>query len=144
MDRFMQEAIDEARSGLAEGGIPIGSVIVRDGKVIGRGRNRHVQNGDPTAHAEMECLRDMGPAGPLSDATLYTTMAPCIMCAGAMVHLGVGKVVIGDTTTFEGAMDFMREHGVEVETTELDELHDLAGTFIRDNPGLWKDSSRSE
>jgi cytosine/creatinine deaminase len=141
MDRFMQEATDEARAGLAEGGVPVGAVLVRDGEIIGRGRNRFVQHGDPTAHAEMECLRDAGPRGPLGDAVLYTTMSSCIMCSGAMVQLGLGKLVVGDATSYAGAVDFLRENGVEVEIVESEELLALAESFVKEQPDLWNDAA---
>ncbi len=111
---FMQRAYDEAMAGMAEGGRPIGSVLVENGEVIAAGRNRSNQTGDMTAHAEVDCLRDAGPLVSRPGLTLYTTMAPCPMCAGAIVFLGIRRVVVGDAKIYPGYLDLMREKGVEV------------------------------
>ncbi len=103
MDMFMKAAIDEARKGLAEGGIPIGSVLARKGKIIGRGHNKRVQDNDPILHAEIDCLRNAGRVGTYKDAVLYSTLMPCYLCAGAIVQFGIKKVIAGEAETFAGA-----------------------------------------
>lgn len=133
----MRVAIDEAREGLREGGIPIGSVLVRAGKVIGRGHNRRVQDGDPTSHAEIDCLRNAGRTRSYSDATLYSTLMPCLLCAGAVVQFNIKHVVAGEDETFAGAKDFMVSHGVEVINVNSEECKELMRKFIRNNPALW-------
>ncbi len=138
-DKFMDAAIAEARKGLAEGGIPIGSVLVRNGIIIGRGRNRRVQQGDPVAHAEIDCLRRAGRVGPYGDTILYSTLMPCHLCAGAVVQFGIPLVVAGESHTFPGAAEFMRSHGVEVADMHHLECRDLMESFIRDNPRLWNE-----
>src|SRR3972149_6142122 len=120
MDRFMQEAIAEASRGAAEGGIPIGSVLVRENKILGRGRNRRVQNGDPILHAEIDCLRNTGRIGSYSDTIIYSTLMPCFLCAGAIVQFGIPKVVAGESDTFDGARGFMTEHNIEVVDLDLE------------------------
>src|SRR3954469_12529368 len=100
MDKFMQTAIDEARKGLAQGGIPIGSVLVRDGEIVGRGHNQRVQKGDPMAHAEIDCLQQAGRIGSYKDTILYSTLMPCYLCAGAVVQFGIKKVIVGESKTF--------------------------------------------
>src|ERR1039457_6010365 len=102
MDTFMQAAIEEARKGLAEGGIPIGSVLVKDGKIIGRGHNRRVQNGDPMAHAEIDCLQKAGRIGTYAGTVLYSTLMPCYLCSGAVVQFNIKKVFVGESKTFPG------------------------------------------
>jgi cytosine deaminase len=137
MDEFMRLAIDEARQGLAEGGIPIGSVLVRDGKVIGRGHNRRVQNGDPTAHAEIECLRQAGRIGTYKGTVLYSTLMPCAMCAGAASQLRVPKVIVGENRTFASATDIMESRGIEVIDLNLDECYEMLQEFARKHPDIW-------
>jgi cytosine/creatinine deaminase len=141
VDRFMEAAIDEAHRGLDEGGIPVGAVLVRNGRIVGRGRNGLLQHGDPTEHAEMACLRDAGRSGLLPDAVLYTTMSPCIMCAGAMVQLGVRRVVIGECKTYAGAVSLLTDHGVDVVDLDLEELKALLDTFITEHPELWREAA---
>src|SRR5215203_2997385 len=114
MDPFLEAAISEARQGLSEGGIPIGSVLVRDGKIIGRGHNKRVQDADPVTHAEIDCLRNAGRVGKYSDTVLYSTLMPCYLCAGAVVQFGIKKVIVGENKTFPGAEEFMKQHGVEI------------------------------
>src|ERR1043165_1050359 len=116
MDEFLNEAIDEARQGLAEGGIPIGSVLVIDRKIVGRGHNRRVQKGSAVLHAEMDCLENAGrlKASDYSRATLYSTLSPCDMCSGAALLYGIRKVVIGENVTFRGPEDYVRSRGVEL------------------------------
>ena len=139
MDIFMQAAIEEAKQGLREGGIPIGSVLVRDGKVVGRGHNKRVQENDPIAHAEIDCLRHAGRIGRLNETILYSTLMPCYLCAGAVVQFGIKKVFAGESKTFAGAREFMESHGVEVFDMDLTECKKLMSDFIRDNPDLWNE-----
>ncbi len=137
MDKFMSAAIDEARTGLSEGGIPIGSVLVRDGKIIGRGHNKRVQENDPVIHAEIDCLRNAGRIGVYSDTVLYSTLMPCYLCAGASVQFGIKKVIAGEDETFSGAREFMESHGIEVINMNLEECKHLMKEFIEKNPELW-------
>ena len=137
MDPFMQAAIDEARAGLSEGGIPIGSVLVQGGKIIGRGHNRRVQQGDPILHAEIDCLRNAGRIGSYVDTVLYSTLMPCPLCSGAAVLFKVPKVIVGESRTFAGAPDYMRAHGIEVLDMDLDECVQMMRAFIAANPRLW-------
>ena len=141
---FMAAALDEARQGLAEGGIPIGSVLVRDGEIVGRGHNRRVQRGDPMAHAEIDCLQSAGRQRTYRDTTLYSTLAPCYLCSGAVVQFGIPRVVIGEARTFPGAPDFLRGHGVEVIDLDVDECVALMRRFIEENPALWNEDIGQE
>src|SRR5947209_6993874 len=113
-DPFLRAAIDQAKKGLGEGGLPIGSVLVRDGKIIAAGHNRRVQHGDPMAHAEINCLTKAGRQESYKDTVLYTTLMPCYLCSGAVVQFGIPKVIVGESANFAGAPAFLREHGVEV------------------------------
>ena len=135
----MAAAIDEAQTGRAEGGIPIGSVLIRDGKLIGRGHNQRVQKGDPITHAEIDCLRNAGRIGTYSNTVLYSTLMPCYLCAGAVVQFGIKKVIVGESRTFPGAAEFMRSHGVEVIDLDLPECVDMMKHFIQENPRLWNE-----
>jgi len=135
----MQEAIAEAKKGLLEGGIPIGSVLVRGNTILGRGHNRRVQEDDPVIHAEIDCLRSAGRIGSYRDTVLYSTLMPCYLCAGAAVQFGIRKVVAGESRTFAGARAFMEEHGIEVFDLELPECVDMMQEFIRKNPRLWNE-----
>src|SRR5215831_3829134 len=137
IDAFMEEAIVEARKGLAEGGIPIGSVLVRNGKIIGRGHNRRVQESNPMKHAEIDCLMNAGRVGMYTDTVLYSTLMPCYLCAGAIVQFRIPHVIAGEGKTFQGADGFMREHGVNVENRNLAECITLMEEFIRRFPKLW-------
>ncbi len=139
MDPFLAAAIEEARKGLREGGIPIGSVLVKDGKIIGRGHNRRVQQGDPMAHAEIDCLRMAGRIGNYKDTVLYSTLMPCYLCAGAVVQFGINIVVVGENTSFEGAEILMRQHGVEVIILQNEECIRMMRQFIEDKPELWNE-----
>lgn len=139
MDAYMRAAIEEARQGLAEGGIPIGSVLVKDGAIIGRGRNRRVQDGDPVTHAEIDCLRRAGRIGGFGKTVLYSTLMPCFLCAGAVVQFGIKKVVAGESETFPGARTFMEAHGVEVVDLHSDECRTMMAEFIRRHPALWNE-----
>lgn len=137
--RFMQAAIDQAKKGLSEGGIPIGSVLVKDGKIIGAGHNKRVQENDPIIHAEIDCLRNAGRIGSYKDTILYSTLMPCYLCAGAVVQFGIKKVIAGESQTFAGAADFMRAKGVEVVDLDLQECKKLMSDFIEAKPQLWKE-----
>lgn len=135
----MKAAIDEAKKGLAKGGIPIGSVLVKDGKIIGRGHNQRVQKGSPILHAEIDCLENAGRIGSYKDTILYSTLMPCYLCSGAVVQFEIKKVVVGESATFPGGPEFMREHGVEVTDLDLDECKKLMTDFIDANPKLWNE-----
>lgn len=139
MDQFMKAAIDEAKTGLKEGGIPIGSVLVKDGKIIGRGHNKRVQEQNPMIHAEIDCLMNAGRVGTYKGTTLYSTLMPCYLCAGAVVQFGIKKVVAGESKTFDGAKKFMQEHGVEVVDLDLDECKNMMNEFIKNKPELWRE-----
>ena len=138
-DRFMTAAIIEAKKGQDEGGIPIGAVLVRDGRIIGRGHNRRIQEDDPIIHAEIDCLRNAGRIGSYRDTTLYSTLMPCYLCAGAVVQFGIPRVVVGESRNFAGAKDFLISMGVEVTDLDLDECADLMEEFIKNNPELWNE-----
>ncbi len=135
----MRAAIDEAIKGKEEGGIPIGSVLVRNGEIIGRGHNRRVQNGDPMAHAEIDCLQNAGRIGSHRDTILYSTLMPCFLCAGAAVQFRVPKVIVGENTTFEGAQAFMESHDIEVVNLNNQECIDLMTEFIEQHHDLWNE-----
>ncbi|MCA9795805.1 MAG: nucleoside deaminase [Candidatus Eremiobacteraeota bacterium] len=137
MDRFMQAAIDEARAGLAQGGIPIGSVLVKDGEIVARGHNKRVQELDPVLHAEIDCLRNGGRLGSYRGTVLYSTLMPCYLCAGAVVQFKIPKVIAGESKTFAGARQFLESHGVEVVDLENAECIGLMQDFIAAHPELW-------
>ncbi len=137
MDEFLNAAIEEARTGLKEGGIPIGSVLIRDGKIIGRGHNKRIQDGDPITHAEIDCLRHAGRIGSYKNTILYSTLMPCYLCAGAVVQFGIKKVYAGENETFSGAKEFMESMGVEVINLNSEECKEMMRKFITLNPKLW-------
>ncbi|MCS3466719.1 cytosine deaminase [Pseudomonas sp. JUb42] len=141
MDPFMQAAIDEAQKGLDEGGIPIGSVIVHDGKIIGRGHNRRVQEGSAIKHGEMDALENAGrqPARIYREATLYTTLSPCAMCSGAILLYGIRKVIVGENETFMGEEELLRGRGVQVDVVHNQTCIDLMRGFIAAKPELWNE-----
>ena len=141
MDPFIQAAIEEARTGLAEGGIPIGSVIAYRGRIIGRGHNRRVQRGSAILHAEMDALENAGrrSADVYREAVLYTTLSPCAMCSGAILLYGIPKVVIGENQTFIGEEALLRSRGVAVEVLQEAACVELMRSFIADHPGLWNE-----
>lgn len=139
MDEFMKAAIEEARQGLKEGGIPIGAVLVKDGKIIGQGHNQRVQKDAPIIHAEIDCLQNTGRIGTYRGTTLYSTLSPCYLCSGAVVQFGIKKVVIGEDETFAGAPEFLAQHGVEVVNLNLDECKDMMRRFIAEKPQLWNE-----
>ena len=137
----MQAAIEQARQSLAEGGIPIGSVLVHEGRIIGRGHNCRVQTGSPIDHGEMNCLRNAGrqPARVYRDCTLYTTLSPCPMCSGAILLYKIARVVAGENRTFLGAEEYLRANGVQVEVVQDEECIRLMTDFIQANPRLWNE-----
>ena len=139
MNAFMKTAIEEAKKGLEEGGIPIGSVLVKEGKIVGQGHNKRVQSNDPIMHAEIDCLRNAGRLGKYENTVLYSTLVPCFLCAGAVVQFGIKKVIVGESETFDGAKKFMEAHGVEVIDLNLDECKELMRKFIETTPELWKE-----
>jgi creatinine deaminase len=150
-DPFMSAAIDEARRGLAEGGLPIGSVLVRDGQIIGRGHNRRVQQGDPMAHAEIDCLKSAGRPKTYKETVLYSTLMPCYLCSGAAVQFGVPKVIVGESVNFCGGKGkgqsssaFMRSHGIEVIDLHDAQCIEMMGNFIREHPELWREDIGGE
>lgn len=140
-DPFMEAAIEEARAGLAEGGIPIGSVLVIDNKIIGRGHNRRVQKGSAILHAEMDCLENAGRLKPMDyrRATLYSTLSPCDMCSGTALLYNIPRVVIGENHTFQGPEDYVRSRGVELTIVDNAECIELMRQFIADRPELWNE-----
>jgi cytosine deaminase len=140
-DPFLQAAIQEAQQGLAEGGIPIGSVIVHRGAIIGRGHNRRVQKGSAVLHGEMDALENAGrqPASVYRESVLYTTLSPCAMCSGAILLYGIPKVVIGENQTFMGEEDLLRGRGVAVEVLQDAACVDLMRRFIASRPELWNE-----
>jgi cytosine deaminase len=146
VDPFLEAAIEEARTGAAEGGIPIGSVLVVDGEIVGRGHNRRVQEGSAVLHGEMDALENAGrlPAGLYRRATLYTTLSPCSMCSGAILLYGIPRVVIGENRTFLGEEDLLAGRGVEVEVVDDRGCVELMAAFIEAHPGLWNEDIGEE
>lgn len=140
-DPFMQAAIDEARKGLAEGGIPIGSVLVIDGKIVGRGHNQRVQKGSCVLHAEMDCLENAGrlSAADYRRATLYSTLSPCDMCSGTVLLYGIPKVVVGENQSFQGPEDYVRSRGVDLEIRREPQCIQLMQDFMAARPELWNE-----
>lgn len=141
MDEFMKAAIEEARQGMEEGGIPIGSVLVHKGRIIGRGHNRRVQRGSAILHGEMDALENAGrlPAQVYRESVIYTTLSPCPMCTGAILLYGIPKVIIGENQTFMGGEDLLRSNGVELEVLQDETCIELMRTFIEKNPQLWNE-----
>jgi creatinine deaminase len=141
MDPFLQAAIDEARKGLAAGGIPIGSVLVLEGQIIGRGHNQRVQKGSVIHHAEMNCLENAGrlKASVYQRCTIYSTLSPCPMCSGAILLYGIPRVVVGENKTFQGPETYVRAQGVEVSILQEPECIRLMEDFIQKNPQLWNE-----
>ena len=140
-DIFMEAAIEEARKGLDEGGIPIGSVIVHDGKIIGRGHNKRVQKGSAVLHGEMDALENSGrqPASVYRQCVLYTTLSPCSMCSGAILLYNIPKVIIGENKTFLGEEGLLKSHGVKLEVLQNPECIDLMAEFIFSKPDIWNE-----
>jgi len=145
-DRFLQAAIEEARNGLAEGGIPIGSVLVLGGEIVGRGHNRRVQRGSATLHAEMDALENAGrlTAADYRRATLYSTLSPCDMCSGAALLYDIPRIVVGENQTFQGPEAYVRSRGVELTIVNNAECIDLMRQFIADRPELWNEDIGEE
>jgi cytosine/creatinine deaminase len=138
-DPFLRAAIEEARKGLSEGGLPIGSVLVRGNQIIGRGHNRRVQRGDPMAHAEIDCLTNAGRQKTYRDTVLYSTLMPCFLCSGAVVQFGIPKVIVGESMNFAGGPEFQRSKGVEVIDLADAECIEMMATFIKEHPELWNE-----
>jgi len=140
-DPFFEMAVAEARAGLAEGGIPIGSSIAHCGSLLGRGRNMRVQSGDPILHGEMSAFKNAGrqPSAVYRESILYTTLSPCSMCAGAILLYKIPKVVIGENLTFLGAEDWLRSNGVELVVLQDEECIEMMKTFISERPDLWEE-----
>jgi cytosine deaminase len=141
MDQFLKAAIDEANRGLQEGGIPIGSVLVHNGKIIGRGHNRRVQRDSTVLHGEMDALENAGrqPASVYRECTLYTTLSPCAMCSGAILLYGIPRVVVGENLTFMGEEELLRSRGVKVEVLQDDNCVQMMQAFIAQRPELWNE-----
>ena len=141
MDEFMQAAIEEAQAGRDEGGIPIGSVLVHQGRILGRGHNRRVQKGSTVLHGEMDALENAGrqPASVYRECVLYTTLSPCPMCSGAILLYDIPHVIIGENQTFMGEEELLRSRGVNVEVVDSEECVRLMQEFIRSNPELWNE-----
>lgn len=141
MDRFLQAALEQARKGRAAGGIPIGSVLVLDDAIIGRGHNQRLQKGSPVLHAEMDCLENAGrlSAADYRRAALYSTLSPCDMCSGAILLYRIPLVVVGENRSFRGPEDYLRKRGVEVEVLDDQECRRLMAAFIAENPALWQE-----
>lgn len=141
MNEFLQAALEEARQGMAEGGIPIGSVLARNGTIISRGRNRRVQNGSVILHGEMDALENAGRlrAADYRDCTLYTTLSPCPMCTGAILLYGIPSVVIGENRTFMGEETLLRQRGVSVSVLDDEECTKLMRSFLDASPDLWNE-----
>src|SRR2546423_15706724 len=130
IDSIMRVAIEEAHKGLAEGGIPIGSALARDGQLIASGHNKRVQDGDPVTHAEIDCLRNAGRIGSFHNTVLYSTLMPCYLCSGAIVQFQIRKVIVGESRTFASGREFMRGHGVDVGELDLPRSHEVVRNYI--------------
>lgn len=141
MDEFMKAAIAEAEAGLAEGGIPIGSVLVHQGRILGRGHNRRVQRGSAVLHGEMDALENAGrqPASVYAQSVIYTTLSPCSMCSGAILLYRIPRVIVGENVTFMGEEELLRQRGVKVEVLQDQRCIELMRQFIRDKPALWNE-----
>ncbi|AVR46251.1 tRNA-specific adenosine deaminase [Christiangramia fulva] len=141
MDKFLKAAIEQAQKGRKEGGIPIGSVLVHQGNILGKGHNRRVQNNSVILHAEMDALENAGrlPAKVYRESVLYTTLSPCPMCTGAILLYKIPKIIIGENTSFMGAENLLKDHGVEVIVLNDEECIQMMNDFIKENPGLWNE-----
>lgn len=139
MDPFLKEAINEAQKGLAQGGIPIGSVLVIDGQIVGRGHNRRVQQGSAILHAEMDCLENAGrlKASDYAKATLYSTLSPCDMCSGSVLLYKIPRVVVGENVTFQGPEKYLRDRGVDLQLVNDETCISMMKQFISERPELW-------
>jgi creatinine deaminase len=141
MDKYLEAAIDEARKGLDAGGIPIGSVLVINDKIVGYGHNQRVQKGSSVLHAEMDCLENAGrlTAADYRNAVLYSTLSPCDMCSGAILLYGIPKVIVGENQTFQGPEEYLRSRGVQIDVVDNDECRKLMLDFIAANGPLWNE-----
>ncbi|MBC7913985.1 MAG: nucleoside deaminase [Pyrinomonadaceae bacterium] len=139
MDKFMHIALEQARKSLAEGGIPIGSVLIKAGELVAKGHNKRVQESNPILHGEMDCLNNAGRIGSYRDTVIYSTLMPCYMCAGTIVQFKIPKVIVGESQTFSGAREFMESHGVEVIDLNLEECITMMQNFIQEKPDLWNE-----
>lgn len=139
MDKFMEAAITQAKKSLHEGGIPIGSVLVKSGVLVAEGHNKRVQEDNPILHGEMDCLNNAGRVGSFKDCVIYSTLMPCYMCAGTIVQFKIPKVIVGESRTFPGAKEFLESHGVEVVDLDLEECAQMMEKFIQDKPELWNE-----
>jgi len=135
--QFLKEAFNEALESYREGEIPIGAVMVENGDIIGRGHNQRVQFNDPIAHGEMDCIRKVGRRASYNGITLYTTLSPCMMCAGTIIQFGIPRVVVGENLSFKGNLEFLQSHGVDVMLLNDPSCHDLMQKFIQGKPLLW-------
>ena len=146
MDKFLKEALNEAKKGLNEGGIPIGAVLVIDDKIVSRGHNRRIQNSSAILHAEMDCLENAGrlSASEYKKATLYSTLSPCDMCSGAVLLYGIKKVVIGEDQNFKGPQEYLASRGVDLKVVNNDECINIMKKFIKDSPKLWNEDIGEE
>lgn len=134
---LMTLALEAAEKSYREGGLPIGAVMVADGQVVASGHNRRVQDGDPIAHGEMDCLRRAGRRRRYDDVTMYTTLSPCMMCSGTILQFGIPRVVVGEDVNFPGNLEFLRQHGVEVRLLGDERCIELMSRFIREKPDVW-------
>lgn len=141
MDKFLQAAIDEAKKGLDAGGIPIGSVLVLDDKIIGRGHNQRIQKGSPILHAEMDCFENAGrlTANEYARCTLYSTLSPCDMCSGTSLLYKIPKIVVGENKTFQGPEEYLRSKGIILEIVNDEECISMMNDFIKNNEDLWNE-----
>ncbi len=137
--RLMRRAYQEAKAGFEEGGLPIGSILVEGGAVVGAGHNRRIQDGDPIAHGEMDCLRRAGRRRHYKTTTLYTTLSPCMMCAGTIIQFGIPRLIVGEDKNFDGNIGFLSERGVEVALLQDSDCIELMGRFIREQPEIWNE-----
>lgn len=139
-ERMLEVALDEARLGMAEGGIPIGAALfTRDGKLLGRGHNRRVQQGDPSAHGETDAFRRAGRQRSYRDLVMVTTLAPCWYCSGLIRQFHIGKVVVGESRTFQGGVDWLRENGIEVVDLDNHQCRELLTEFVSAHPDIWNE-----
>jgi cytosine deaminase len=134
---FMTAALEQAEKSYQEGGLPIGAAMVEEGRIVARGHNKRVQEGDPIAHGEMDCLRNAGRRRRYDNVTLYTTLSPCMMCSGTVLQFGIPRVVVGEDVSFPGNLEFLRQHGVEVRLLGDERCIELMQRFIREKPEVW-------
>ncbi|MDH5415092.1 MAG: nucleoside deaminase [Flavobacteriaceae bacterium] len=136
---FFRAALEQAKKSLSEGGIPIGSVLVKNNTIVGRGHNQRVQKSNPILHGEMDCLQNAGRLKDYADSTLYTTLSPCMMCSGTIVQFKIKKVVIGENINFKGNIPFLEENGIQIALLNDEESINMMGEFIKGNPELWNE-----